>query len=410
MLQIQPIHFIKALSSALELSQKGISMHHCRTAIIANHIGSELGLGQNDIQTVSYAALLHDIGAAANWDEKHRIVHDDDSGFIFNHAEEGYWLLRESPQLSSLATVVRYHHDRYSGGNPSGFSGQQIPLTSRIIHAADRMEVSITSDRHIFFQRDAVLKGIMNNRFFDPMVVDAVRKLAEKDYFWLDMIDWSYQNRFLQGLEFFGTLSFSADDIEQIAYVFSNVIDATSSFTAAHSKNVVRVAELLASQYGFSNEELQRLRVAGLLHDIGKLSIPNEILNKAGKLAPTELRMLKQHPYYTLRVLQQIDGFDSIAAWASQHHEKLGGQGYPFCLKSEEIGLGSRIMAVADVFSSLAEHRPYKEPLQPEQTLRMMQEMVTDQSLDGRIVRDIGECMSEAWRLVADPLAKMSRQ
>lgn len=403
-MQIQPVTFIKALSTALELSQKGISMHHCRTAIIASHIGQELQLAQNDIQRLCYAALLHDIGAAARWDEKHRIIHDDDSSFIFNHAEEGYSLLKNSPQLCPLAETVRHHHDRYQGGNPSGLSGDAIPLASRIIHVADRLEVSIRPEQHIFFQRDAIMGMLGGNRFFDPNVVAAVASLAGKDYFWLDIIDLSYQNRFLQGLEFFGTIAFSAEDIEQIATLFADVIDATSAFTAAHSKNVVRIAELVAKQYGFSTEELHRLRVAGLLHDIGKLSIPNEILNKPGKLSPVELSLLKQHPYYTLRILQQIDGFETVAAWASQHHEKLSGHGYPFQLDGAEIGLGSRIMAVADVFASLVEHRPYKPRLGPDEVLRLLQEMVEDGSLDGRIVGELRESVREAWELVRDPI------
>ena len=404
MLQIKPLNFIKALSTALELSRTGISMHHCRTAIIAKHIGEALELGQNDIQILSYAALLHDIGAAANWDEKHKIAHDDSNDYIFNHAEAGYMLLKDSPQLSPLAAVIRHHHDRYAGGNPSGLSGGAIPLASRIIHLADRLEVSIKTTRHIFFQRSDILRMLRRNKFFDPYIIDAVCSLADKDYFWLDIIDPSYQNRFTQGLEFFGSFAFSSDDIEQIAAVFSDIVDATSSFTAAHSRNVVRICELLAKQYGYSAEELHRLRVAGLLHDIGKLSIPNEVLNKPGKLSATELSLLKQHPYYTLRILEQIDGFETIAAWAAQHHEKLNGNGYPFEIGGAEIGQGSRIMAIADVFSSLVEHRPYKQRFSKDEVLRILQDMVDDNSLDGRIVRDLKDSMQDAWALVQDPV------
>ncbi|MDR7866633.1 MAG: HD domain-containing protein [Sporomusaceae bacterium] len=326
---IHPVNFIQAMSTALEMSSKGISSHHCRTAIIVKHIGEELNLTQNDMQVLIYASLLHDIGAAANWDEKHNIVHVDKDESIFNHAEAGYNLLKDSAQLSPLSSAIRHHHDRFNGGNPSGLSGYDIPLVSRIIHVADRIEVSIMSDCHIFPQREKIIVAIRDNSFFDPEIVDVVSGFALKDYFWLDIVNPSYQSRFLRGLDYFGKLKFSAHDIEQIAHIFANVVDATSSYTATHSKNVARIAELLAHMYGFSEEEQQLFRMAGLLHDIGKLSIPNEILDKPGNLNFAEASIVVQHPYYTLRVLEQIEGFDMLAIWASRHHEKLNGAGYP---------------------------------------------------------------------------------
>lgn len=132
----------KALSSALELSVTGISEHHHRTAMIARNIGSELGISQNQMEILIYASLLHDIGAASNWHEKHFIVHNDDDMVVFNHAEAGYHILEGSSQLGILAESIRYHHDRYCGGNPSGFVGTEIPLLSRIIHVADRIEAT----------------------------------------------------------------------------------------------------------------------------------------------------------------------------------------------------------------------------------------------------------------------------
>lgn len=89
-LKIHPISFIKAMSTALELTSKGISKHHLETAIISNSIAQHLQLSQDILQTLLYAALLHDIGAASNWEEKHLIMHNDQHASIFNHAESGY--------------------------------------------------------------------------------------------------------------------------------------------------------------------------------------------------------------------------------------------------------------------------------------------------------------------------------
>lgn len=399
---IHPVNFIQAMSTALEMSSKGISSHHCRTAIIAKHIGAAVNLSQHDLQILIYASLLHDIGAAANWDEKHNIVHTDKGKKIFDHAEAGYFLLKDSIQLSPLSNAIRHHHDRYHGGNPSGFMGADIPLVSQIIHIADRMEVSINPAQHIFSQRDFIISSIRDTNFFDTYLVDVVNNLSLKDYFWLDVVNPSYQNRFLRGLDFFGKLTFTANDIEQIAYIFSNVVDATSSFTAAHSKNVARISEFLARLYGFSEEEQQWFRMAGLLHDIGKLSIPNKILDKAGKLTSAESSIVLQHPYYTLRVLEQIEGFDLVATWASQHHEKLNGKGYPFKIACTTISLGSRIVAVADVFSALLERRPYRDRLSLEKSIKIMKDMVSDGSLDYKVVRNLEEADQKAWELIND--------
>lgn len=184
---IHPVDLIKALSSSLELSVTGISDHHHRTAIIARNIGAELGISQNQLEVLIYASLLQDIGAASNWDEKHFVIPNEDDMMVFNHAEAGYKLLKDSPQLGILAEPIRYHHDRYYGGNPSGFTGTEIPLLSRIIHVADRIEVKIDNSQHIFIQR--IINSLESNEYFDMEIVDAVKTAGKKECFWLDMVN-----------------------------------------------------------------------------------------------------------------------------------------------------------------------------------------------------------------------------
>lgn len=384
--QIHPVSFIKAMSKALELSSSGISKHHRRTAIISRYIGLKLGIDQSQLQVLIYAALLHDIGAAANWDEKHFIAHTDDDEKVFHHAEEGYNILKDSAQLGILAIPILYHHDRFCGGNPSGFIGKEIPLLSRILHVADRIEVEIDDSKHIFMQRQRIIQVLESNDFFDPDILDLLYELGKIDAFWLDIVNVDYANSFMNNLSFFEKLLFDLEDMIVIAEIFAKVIDATSHYTAAHSNNVAKVSRKLSQLIGFSEYEGNQFYLAGLLHDLGKLAIPNAILNKTGKLNQDEYEIIKQHPYYSYRIMEEVEGFQTIADWIGTHHEKLDGTGYPFKLKAAEISIGSRILAVSDIYCALLEVRAYRTDMTTGQALAIMDEMVRENKVDGTVV------------------------
>ena len=128
------------------------------------------------------------------------------------------------------------------------------------------------------------------------------------------------------------------------------------------------------------------MRIAGLLHDLGKLAIPNEILEKPEKLTEEEYLLIKQHTYYTYRILQGIDNFEKIAQWAAYHHETLDGTGYPFRISEDSLSLGSKILAVADVFTALTEDRPYRESLSEEKVKDIMGKMAKYRRLDKQII------------------------
>lgn len=405
-LKIHPISFIKAMSKALELSSNGISKHHRRTAIIARYIGMGLGISQSQLQILIYAALLHDIGAAADWDEKHFIAHADTNDLVFKHAEAGYCILKDSARLSILAEPIRYHHDRFCGGNPSGLVGKEIPLLSRIIHVADRMEVQIEDSQHIFSQRAGIVAELEKADFFDPEIIKVVKDVGQVDAFWLDLVNNDYVNNFMNTLQFFEKLLFDLNDMIGIAEMFAKVVDATSPFTATHSNNVAKVSRELARIMGFSEGESQEFYLAGLLHDLGKLAIPNKILNKKGKLSEEEYEAIKQHPYYSYRIMEEVDGFQTIAAWVGTHHEKLDGSGYPFHFKAAQISFGSRVLAVADIYCALIESRPYRQSMTSEQAIAVMNEMVLENKVDANIVNVVREHSALFYEMIETRASK----
>ena len=136
-----------------------------------------------------------------------------------------------------------------------------------------------------------------------------------------------------------------------------------------------------------SKDECLMMEIAGNLHDIGKLRVPNSILEKPGKLTDEEFNIIKEHPYYTRLILMNIDGFDKIADWAGYHHEKLNGRGYPFHFNGDFLDQGARIMAVADIFSAITEERPYRKGMTREQATKVMKENVEYGAICGEMVQ-----------------------
>jgi putative nucleotidyltransferase with HDIG domain len=141
------------------------------------------------------------------------------------------------------------------------------------------------------------------------------------------------------------------------------IVDAKSSFTAAHSSRVTEVAVELGMLFGFDQDRLRTLRRAALLHDIGKLGVPNSILEKPGRLDGDEYLRVQQHPRHSFEILKPIRAFHRVADIASAHHERLDGKGYWRGLTASELDLDMRILAVADVFDALSAERPYREAL-----------------------------------------------
>jgi HD-GYP domain-containing protein (c-di-GMP phosphodiesterase class II) len=387
---INPINLLRALSLALELSSGGLSRHHWRTAMIASRIAEQIKLEENERHKLIHAALLHDIGAASSWSEKHQLRNYENPS-LHKHAEAGYELLKDSKQLGHLADTVRHHHDFWDGSSPCGLAGKEIPILGRIIHLADRVEILIQDGTFIFNQRPLILSAIqkLSGTNFDPDLVQALQDISGQESFWLDLVNPYYYQNFFEQIDAYGLIRFSLDDIINISEIFATIIDRTSRFTAVHSRSVSTVAAFLATAKGFSSDEIKTMRIAGLMHDLGKLAVPTNILEKAGKLSGQEFYMIKQHTYYTYRILMQIDGFSTIAEWAAYHHETLDGKGYPFQIKANSLSLGSRIVAVADVFTALTENRPYQATMALDRVEKIMRTMVTNHKLDGTLTEQL---------------------
>ena len=129
------------------------------------------------------------------------------------------------------------------------------------------------------------------------------------------------------------------------------------------------------------------MKTAGYLHDLGKLAVPREIIEKRGPLTRSETSLLKSHSFYTHWIPRRIGGLETITNWASCHHERLNGQGYPFHYEGRQLSTGARAMAVADVFTAVTEDRPYRAGMTATSIIKLLMRMAEGAVLDGDIVR-----------------------
>lgn len=384
--------FINCLSDAINLINVGAGIgwdhakHSHKVCYIAQGIAEQMHLDEDTRSDLHYAALLHDSGVCST--QQAKVILEFDTAREFDHCKRGYELLNKSPYMKRFAQTVLHHHDKWAGPNESGISGSDIPLCSRIIFVADRVDVLIsTGEGYILLRSDDIVRAINEHSVthFDPQVVDAFNQTACRESFWLDLtvkhtrelLDHSMPKRSIQ-------MDYS--ETEAFAEIFSQIVDSKSRFTSQHSKRVARVAVELAKRLKFSLYECNVMKIAGLLHDIGKLVIPDEVLEKPDKLTRAEYEIIKQHVYFSHLLLSRLSGFETVAQWGPLHHERLDGRGYPFRLNGAGVSLGSRIMAVSDVFTAVAEDRPYRRGYAVEKVCGILKKQTDEGALDGDIV------------------------
>ena len=378
--QVNMYDLIFCLTNTGDLISNTISSHHKKVAYLAFRIAKQFGLTASQQNEVFLAGLLHDIGAFSKRDRLELI--ETEAPDANNHAVIGAKILEGFAPLHEAAKIIRYHHTPWKGHESKTFDGGSVPLASHIIHLADRIAVQICPGKGAIGQIKGICEKIMrgSGTIFMPELVEAFLSLSGKEYIWLDL-NYEPLMTIMPSMMNFDTVELGLDEVIKLSEVFAYIIDFRSHFTANHSSGVAAVAAKIADLVGFSENEQKMMLVAGYLHDLGKLAIDSEILEKPSKLEIEEYNEIKSHTFYTFRTLQVIPGFETINVWASYHHERLDGKGYPFHLTSEDIPLGSRIMAVADVFTAISEDRPYRKGMNQFAVVKVIRNMVETNAL-----------------------------
>ena len=155
-------------------------------------------------------------------------------------------------------------------------------------------------------------------------------------------------------------------------YSLTTLLDLRDLSTGTHGTRLAEWAVQVGELAGLDGDELHDLEVACLLHDIGKVGLPDAILDKPGRLTDEEFDQIKKHPDYGWAILRLLPGFERISLLVLHHHERIDGAGYPAGLKGEEIPLGARIVAVVDAFDAMVSDRPYREGLPVAEAMRRL--------------------------------------
>jgi len=158
-----------------------------------------------------------------------------------------------------------------------------------------------------------------------------------------------------------------------------SALKVSDEYTFKHSVDVATMAMIIAKKLGMSQEEIYEIGIAGLLHDIGKSKIPNELLNKPGRLEEAEFELMKKHSLFGYQILRENEGLsDAVKLGVLQHHEKMNGVGYPFGVPGDQICKFARIISVVDIYDALVTERPYKHGFSPRDAVEMIMAMTAE--------------------------------
>lgn len=382
-------YIIYALSDALDLVGVDDLGHGKRVGIMAAECAATHALRQSDKAYLFDLGLLHDIGVSSTVTHSH-LVEEFDWEQSQDHCEVGFQLLKDFVPMARLAWPIKYHHTRWDQLRSLGVD-PRVGRPANLIYLVDRVDALAAPhyvDGSLLLHTEGIRKQIADraNTYFSADLVDAFMVASRSEAFWLTLEPRGIQAYLADMLALGETYSPSATEMKQLATIFSRIVDAKSPFTAEHSLGVSRLSRFLAERLGVSPQNCDKIEIAGLLHDIGKLRVPDRILDKPAGLDERERAVMNTHSFESYQILRQIPGFEEIAPWAAYHHEEPSGNGYPFHLPTEALPLEARILRVADIFQAMAQDRPYRVGLTPGALREFMNDMVRQGRVDADIV------------------------
>jgi HD-GYP domain-containing protein (c-di-GMP phosphodiesterase class II) len=382
---------IEAIATALDIVEGellGATTHHGkRISVLCSAMGRNLGLSNEELNALISCALLHD-SALTEYILSEREGNEQASN-LKQHCELGQ---RNADALlfkTDISGFVLYHHERADGSGPFGKKTGEIPLGAELIAIADSIDVAwhlqtVQAEdlgrlrRHIAESAGAA---------YTPLAVESLLNALDEAML-LSLTDDRITDT-VAALIPPWTVEINNQIILNLGELASRVIDYKSPFTCRHSTGIAEKAWRMGTYYEYDQIQQAELFLAASLHDIGKLTIPTEILEKPGILDDREFNIIKGHALKTYELLEGIEGLEQVRDWASNHHEKLNGAGYPFGKKAAELDFNSRLMACLDIYQAVSEERPYHPARDHRAAMEILFGMAEQNQIDRDIVEDL---------------------
>jgi HD-GYP domain-containing protein (c-di-GMP phosphodiesterase class II) len=408
-----------ALSYALDLTEGQPPGHCIRGCFIGTRIGEALGLPDGELKDLYYTLLLKDLGCSSNAARICELYLADDIAFkrdfktidaslsaalrfvfsqtglqsglserirtLVNVIQKGGKIARELMETrchrgADIAARMGFSEGVQQGilsldehwdgsGQPQRLKRHEIPVISNIALLAQIIDVFHTENGPEAARAEAVARSGV---WFDPALVDAFVAAQKAPGFWTSLAAPDLEARVFAMKPALQSEPVNEDYLDDIAEAFSQVVDAKSPFTADHSNRVTLYTDMIAEEMGLAPDHRRWLRRAALLHDLGKLGVSNQVLDKPGKPDADEWASIRLHPAESEAILRRVHAFHDIAPVAAAHHERLDGKGYPYGLAGDEICLEARILTVADVFDALTADRPYRAAMPVSRALSIL--------------------------------------
>jgi len=381
---------INALSQIIALENHQRIFHAWRVAVLATEVARKIT--PEDINQVFYASLLHDVGTVSidhNIFKQLSLAQQRAHPVILEHPVKGARIVQEIPGMEPAAEIIMDHHERWDGeGYPHHKRNEDINFGAQCLRIADAYDFYLQDNSQLDYDQAMHFLGEQKNKEFCSSVYEAFSEvLAHNQYCREINQDECLEEAFIelqQGLPRLQCQT-KSDVIGVTLRVFARVIDTKHLYTSGHSQRVSQYSMLLAEAMHLDHDEISRIKWASLLHDAGKVAIPQSILNKPGPLNEEEFALVKRHPEITAEIIKYIDVFKNLVPTVRHHHEHFDGQGYPDKLETQQIPYLSRIITVADAFDAMTSPRPY-------QRMRSIQEALAEldrrkgSQFDGEII------------------------
>ena len=401
---------IRALAEGLDMVEAELlgatANHGKRVALLCAAMGRRLGLADAQIIPLTSCALLHD-NALTEYIHAEREGSGERDSMMKLHCEYGQRNAETLGFATDISGFILYHHEWADGSGPFGRAQGNFPLEAELICLADSLDIQFQLQHLAVATMGGILRFVRENTGsrFTPRAADAFCQVFDAPL--LESLKDAAIIESAATMIPHWLIDINDQAISNLASLVPRIIDYKSRFTRRHSAQIANKSWLMGSYYGYSPTEHMELYLAAVLHDIGKLGIPTQILEKPEKLTDEEYAEIMRHASLTYEILRNIQGFEHICEWASSHHEKLDGSGYPAGKTRDELHFNSRLLACIDMYQAISEERPYHPARNHQDTMEILHTIAQDGYIEPAIVQDMDAALKEYdGGDVPDPLVR----